>query len=423
MIKGFNFKNIKKENRTKILILGSVAALIVLWIVIFIIEQINYNFSINKYNSYIESSVATEGVFVEPLSNNNSYVKNIYNKLNSRGYNDFLYVFNLEKLLNSNPTNENIHVTLKAYPKANLNGKILNIYEYNEASNTFNCLGETRITDNHIFFKTKSSGQHFLTLVEGPTYDIDNEKLIYNDDFNYTGFPSNNWDYNIGNNGGWGNEEKEYYTDNSTNSYVKDGNLNITAIKESYGGSNYTSARLVSKENFLYGKFEISAKLPSGNGMWPAIWMLPSTNIYGPWPDSGEIDIMESIGREPNYIHGSLQMDTYNFKNNNQKTNSILVNNIYSNYHNYGLLWTPNYIQISVDNYIYLTYNRNPYNVENTAWQQWPFNEAFNLILNVAIGGSYGGEIDNNIFPQTMSIDSIRVYDLGLNDYKLNTVD
>lgn len=426
MDKRFNFKNIesyiKKGNRTKTLILGGVVALVILWIVIFIMEQVNYNFAINKYNSYIESSVATGGILVNPLTNNNNDVKNIYNKLQSRDYNEFLYVFNLEKLVNTSSSNGNIDVTLKAYPGANLNGKILNVYEYNEASNTFNCLGETKVINNNISFKTKSSGEHFLTLVEAPTYDTDNETLIYNDDFNYTGSPSNNWNYNIGNNGGWGNEEKEYYTDSSANSYIKNDNLNITAIKESYNGYDYTSARLVSKANFLYGKFEISAKLPQGDGIWPAIWMLPVNNTYGSWPNSGEIDIMESIGRTPNYIRGSLQMDDYNFKTNDQKTNSILVNNLYSDYHNYGLLWTPNVIQILVDNDVYLTYNRNLYDTENTSWQSWPFDEPFNLILNIAVGGTYGGDVDDSIFPQTMSIDSIKVYDLGLNDYKLNTV-
>ena len=378
-----------KDRNIRYLILGGVVILVAFWIIIISVNRINYNSSINKYNGDIESSVATEGVFVETLSSNNKVVKNIYNKLQSRGYNSFLYMFNLEKLVNTNIPSENIDVTLKTYPEANLNGKILNVYEYNKDLNTFNCLGETKVIDNTIFFKTKTSGEHFITLGNAPTFDLDNEKLIYNENFDSADSLYNNWNYNIGNNSGWGNNEKEYYTDSSANSYIKDGALNITALKESYSGFDYTSARLVSKENFLYGKFEISAKLPKGDGVWPAIWMLPSTNTYGPWPSSGEIDIMESIGREPNYIRGSLQMDTYNFKQNNQKTNSIIVNNIYSDYHNYELLWTPNEIQILADNYVYLTYNRNLYDTENTSWQSWPFNEPFNLLLNIAVGGTY----------------------------------
>lgn len=418
MNKKINFK----DKNIKYLILAVVVILIAFWIIIFSVNRINYNSSINKYNGDIESSVATEGVFVETLRSNNKDVKNIYNKLQSRGYDSFLYVFNLEKLVSTNTINENIEVTLKTYPQANLNGKILNIYEYNETSNTFNCLGESKIMDNSISFKTKTDGEHFVTLANAPTYDLDNEKLIYNENFDSENSPSSNWNYNIGNNDGWGNDEKEYYTDSSANSYIKDGALNVTALKESYNGFDYTSARLVSKENFLYGKFEISARLPKGAGIWPAIWMLPSTNTYGPWPNSGEIDIMESIGKEPNYVHGSLQMDAYNFKKNNQKTNSIIVNHIYSDYHNYELLWTPNEIQILADNYVYLTYNRNIYDTENTSWEAWPFNEPFNLILNIAIGGTYGGTVDNSIFPQTMSIDSIKVYDLGLTDYELNKI-
>ena len=172
----------------------------------------------------------------------------------------------------------------------------------------------------------------------------------------------------------------------------------------------------------MYGKFEICAKLPEGDGTWPAIWMLAANDVYGNWPDSGEIDIMESIGKDPGYVRGSLQMNAYNFKTPDQKTQLLKVSDLYSQYHIYGLLWTPNKIELSVDGHVYFTYYRNVYDIGVDSWKTWPFNQAFNMILNVAIGGTYGGTVNNNIFPQTMNIKYIKVYNLGLENYELNKV-
>ena len=140
-------------------------------------------------------------------------------------------------------------------------------------------------------------------------------ELVWSDEFDYTGLPnSEKWSYDVGGSG-WGNNELQYYTENRTeNARVENGNLIIEARKESYGGNNYTSARLITKSqgDWLYGKIEVRAKLPGGRGAWPAIWMLPTDWAYGGWPSSGEIDIMEYVGYDPGVVHGTVHTESYN---------------------------------------------------------------------------------------------------------------
>jgi beta-glucanase (GH16 family) len=143
----------------------------------------------------------------------------------------------------------------------------------------------------------------------------------WSDEFTNTGAPlSTNWDYDVGGSG-WGNNEKEYYTNTTNNASVADGKLTITAKKESFGGMNYSSSRMVTRNKLdaLYGRFEIKAKLPSGKGTWPAIWMLPTDRTYGDWPKSGEIDIMEHVGYDQDNVHFSTHTEAYYFKIDTQK--------------------------------------------------------------------------------------------------------
>ena len=391
--------------------------IMVLVCIISIYIHFNYDLTTTGTTNYPEISFNTL---------ENSSMTSIHDDLKKQGYTSYAYGFNLSEESASNTTykkGDDIDVTINLPYGSAFNNKIVNIYSYNKSTNIFECLGEAKASDMTLSFKTTSLGEYFITLPTAPTYDSDNESLVFNEEFNYTGLPGSDWTYDVGNNDGWGNKESEYYTAyNLQNSNVENGTLNITAKKENYDGYHYTSARLVSKNSYLYGKFEICAKLPEGDGTWPAIWMLPAVNTYGNWPDSGEIDIMEAIGRQPNYVHGSLQMNAYNFKQDNQKTASLYVNDLYSSYHVYEVLWTPNKIQISVDGHVYLTYNRDVYDIGPNAWKAWPYNKAFKMLLNIAVGGTYGGAIDNSIFPQTMSIKYIKVYSLNLNNYNLNTV-
>jgi beta-glucanase (GH16 family) len=237
-------------------------------------------------------------------------------------------------------------------------------------------------------------------------------KLAWSDEFNYTGLPDSlKWGYDVGGHG-WGNQEKQYYTGNRLeNARVENGLLTIEARRDFWNEHEYTSVRLVSrgKGDWTYGRFEIRAKLPAGRGTWPAIWMLPTSGNYGSggWPDNGEIDIMEHVGYNPGMIHGSTHCQAYYWKNHNQKTGTIKVPDAETEFHNYIMEWYPQEIKIFLDDSLYFT-SKN----EGTGWQVWPFDKPFHLLLNIAIGGAWGGVqgIDTTIFPQRMDVDYVRVY-------------
>ncbi|WP_342087023.1 glycoside hydrolase family 16 protein [Dyadobacter sp. OTU695] len=236
----------------------------------------------------------------------------------------------------------------------------------------------------------------------------------WQDEFNYTGKPdAAKWGYDLGDHG-WGNNELENYTDKIENAKVENGNLVITAIKERSGKQQYSSARLVSKGkgDFLYGKFEIRAKLPKGRGTWPAIWMLASGKDYGNkgWPDNGEIDIMEHVGFDQDRLHGNIHTKAFNHAIKTNKGNNIVVKGLSEDFHAYTCEWTPETVTILVDGNAYFTFKKEA----GYRWPEWPFDKPFHLILNIAVGGNWGGQkgVDDSIFPQKMEIDYVRVYPL-----------
>lgn len=237
-----------------------------------------------------------------------------------------------------------------------------------------------------------------------------NWKLVWNDEFNYNGLPdSTKWTYDVGGNG-WGNNELQYYTyKNLENAFVQNGVLKITARKQNKENNQYTSARLLTnnKNYFKYGKIEIRAKIPKGKGVWPAIWMLGQNIHKATWPLCGEIDIMEHVGHMPDSIFGSVHTKDYNHILKTQNTKGIFVKNIYSQFHNYAIEWSTQKIDFFLDGTLY-----NSFVNENKGETKWPFNQPFFLILNVAIGGNWGGQfgVDNNICPATMEVDFVRVY-------------
>ncbi len=234
--------------------------------------------------------------------------------------------------------------------------------------------------------------------------------LKWSDEFNYKGLPDpSKWSYDIGGSG-WGNNEAQYYTDaRLSNSEVKDGYLYVNTIKEDFEGKKYTSARLVtrSKGDWLYGRIEVKAKLPQGRGMWPAIWMLPTTWSYGGWPLSGEIDIMESLGHIPYFVAATAQTQSYNHLQGTQKNAILAVADCYTQFHDYILEWDTSEMKFYVDSKLYFTFKK-----EVGDFRVWPFDQPFHLILNVAVGGTYGGAIgiDDSIFPQSLVVDHVRVY-------------
>lgn len=239
-----------------------------------------------------------------------------------------------------------------------------------------------------------------------------NYELVWSDEFDYTGLPdSRKWGYDTdGNATGWGNNELQYYTNaRLKNAEVKDGFLYINAIKEDFEGKKYTSARLVTrtKGDWLYGKVEVRAKLPNGTGMWPAIWMLPTDWAYGNWPASGEIDIMENVGYDPYKIVASAHTQSYNHVQGTQKNSTITIPDCYTEFHNYILEWDASEYRVYVDSSLYFTFKN-----EGSGFKVWPFDKRFHLLLNVAVGGNWGGQkgVDDSIFPRSMIVDYVRVY-------------
>jgi len=243
------------------------------------------------------------------------------------------------------------------------------------------------------------------------------KKLVWHDEFDSktTALPdSNKWDYDLGNGCpqlcGWGNNELEYYTKKSVkNARTENGMLIMEAVRDSAAAQKYTSARLVTrdKQHWQYGRFEIRAKIPMGRGMWPAIWMLPTKSEYGNWPHSGEIDIMENVGYWQDSLFGTVHTFAYNGMKNTQKTKSIFIKDLPFDFHTYSVEWTPDRVSFYVDDKKY-----NEFFNEHKGPDVWPFDKEFYLIMNIAIGGNWGGKfgVDDYAFPQRMVVDYVRVY-------------
>ena len=231
-----------------------------------------------------------------------------------------------------------------------------------------------------------------------PTADY--TKLVFSDEFNTDGAPdATKWGYDLGTgDNGWGNSEEQTYTNAADNVIVSGGSLKITAKKV---GSGYTSARLKSenKFEFTYGKIEIKAKLTTGKGTWPALWMLGEDYATNKWPGCGEIDIMEYKGSQPTTIYGTLHYPGNSGGNGNGGSTTIA--NAATEFHVYKAIWSPASVKLYVDDVLFHT-------VANTS--TLPFNKDFFLIMNVAMGGTFGGAIDSGFTQSSMEVDYIRVY-------------
>jgi beta-glucanase (GH16 family) len=241
--------------------------------------------------------------------------------------------------------------------------------------------------------------------------------LVWADEFDYTGLPdSTRWGYDVGGHG-WGNQELQFYTERRPeNARVEGGRLIIEARRDGWEGHEYTSARLVTKGkgDWTYGRFEARAKLPSGRGTWPAIWMLASQRSYGEayWPDNGEIDIMEHVGWDPDMVHSSVHTRAYYHSIGTQRTDTIQVPTARTEFHLYAVEWTPEEIRAYVDDQHYFTFRNERLTDPAADYKEWPFDHPFHLLLNIAVGGSWGGVrgVDPTIWPQRMEIDYVRVY-------------
>lgn len=238
------------------------------------------------------------------------------------------------------------------------------------------------------------------------------ENVVMEENFDGTELDTSLWSYDIGDGSsqglsGWGNNELQYYTDRLENVKVEDGILNITARKEAYEEASYTSGRILTKLNFdqKYGRFEARMKLPWGQGLWPAFWLLGADIDEVGWPQTGEIDIMEYRGQEPTRIHGSVHGPEYSGAEAVSKSYNLEGDRFDTDFHVFGIEWGKDYINFYVDDDLYNQIT--PEDVDG----EWVYNKPFYILINMAVGGSYvGSPTEDTVFPQTLEIDYVRVY-------------
>ena len=248
--------------------------------------------------------------------------------------------------------------------------------------------------------------------------DVEQMTLVWSDEFDDVVIDESKWSYDLGDGChlsadlcGWGNNELQYYTARPENVFIEDGHLVIQSIKENplfNGTHNYTSARLTTKQkgDWKFGRIDVRAKMPLGQGIWPAIWMLPTENVYGTWPKSGEIDITEYLGHAPKDVFGTIHYGHDNWQYSSQGY-SLESSGFNEDFHVFSVLWTEDCIQFLVDD--------NPVGVPNTRSsvlpKTWPFDQDFHLLLNTAVGGNLPGNPDGStVFPQQFKIDYVRIY-------------
>ena len=237
--------------------------------------------------------------------------------------------------------------------------------------------------------------------------------ITMQDEFSVDGSPNSSiWTYDLGTgSNGWGNNELQYYTDRSKNVAVQNGYLIITAEKEDFNGSAYTSARLLTKGLFeqKYGRFEARIKLPWGQGIWPAFWLLGADIDTNNWPNCGEIDIMEYRGQNPTMVLGTVHGPGYSGGESISKSYSLMNNRFDTDFHIFGIEWGPEYINYYIDDVLYNQIT--PADVTG----EWVFDKPFFIIINLAVGGSFVGSPNAaTVFPQSMLVDYVRVYEANL---------
>lgn len=245
------------------------------------------------------------------------------------------------------------------------------------------------------------------------------DNLVIADEFDVEGTPDASlWSFEVGDGTaqgipGWGNNELQYYTDRPENVNVENGVLVITAQEEVFGGANYTSGRLVTKDLFeqQYGRFEARIRLPYGKGIWPAFWLLGSDCDENPWPQCGEIDIMEYLGDSPTVVFGSAHGPNFSGGESISKEYELENSRFDTQFHVFGIEWGPSYINYYVDGDLYQSITPDTVEEETNGNGQWVFNRPFYIILNIAVGGNLPGSPNaQTVFPQRMFVDYVRVY-------------
>lgn len=260
----------------------------------------------------------------------------------------------------------------------------------------------TIVNKDLLYFPVDNTGYNAASSYPGYT-------LAWSDEFSGNSINTANWSFELGNNNGWGNNELEYYTDRTQNAFVSSGHLVIEARNESYGGKNYTSTRMITKNKkvFKYGRIDIRAKLPKGKGVWPALWMLGNNIDAVGWPSCGEMDIMELLGQEPNKTYGTLHWGATVASHASKGTSYTLSSGSFDQqYHVFSLVWKQDDVRVLVDDIEFVRVT-----TTDVLGSPYPFNADFFFIFNIAVGGNWPGSPDNTTtFPQRMVVDYIRVY-------------
>jgi len=264
---------------------------------------------------------------------------------------------------------------------------------------------ELKVTKGSDEFSTKKT----INIAQDDPDYVSGFKLVWSDEFDGSSVSTSNWTFETGASG-WGNNELQNYT-NGENAEVKDGKLIITAkkVNNNQAVGSYTSTRMITKgkRQYKYGRMEIRAKLPSGRGIWPAIWMLGANISTVSWPACGEIDIMEYVGYQPNTVHATVHTTAGSGANGNGSSKTLETAE--EAFHVYGLIWTEKEMIFYTDSPENVTHTYAPLNKNE---DNWPFDKPQFFIFNIAVGGNWGGAqgIDDSIFPQTMEIDYVRVF-------------
>jgi len=270
-----------------------------------------------------------------------------------------------------------------------------------------------------LFFFACSEEEMVSQNKETNDWEIEGWNIVWQDEFDKDSLDLTKWSREIGGHG-WGNNELQFYTDSDSNSYVENGNLILKAqvvpqgIGSSKGLRYYSSARLrtYGKGDWKYGRIEVKAKVASGQGIWPAIWMLPTDWLFGGWPSSGEIDIMEHVGYDLGVVHGSVHTEAYNHKINTQRSSARKIANVDTEFHVYSIIWDKDKISFFIDDVQYFLFE----NDQQGNYKTWPFDQRFHLLINIAVGGDWPGNPDNSTnFPRKMLVDYVRVYEKSIN--------
>ena len=271
----------------------------------------------------------------------------------------------------------------------------------------------------YFFFFACSEEEMVSQNKETNDWEIEGWNIVWQDEFDKDSLDLTKWSREIGGHG-WGNNELQFYTDSDSNSYVENGNLILKAqvvpqgIGSSRGLRYYSSARLrtYGKGDWKYGRIEVKAKVASGQGIWPAIWMLPTDWLFGGWPSSGEIDIMEHVGYDLGVVHGSVHTEAYNHKINTQRSSARKIANVDTEFHVYSIIWDKDKISFFIDDVQYFLFE----NDQQGNYKTWPFDQRFHLLINIAVGGDWPGNPDNSTnFPRKMLVDYVRVYEKSIN--------